>query len=154
MKIGIVGSGPVGATAAYALIMRGVGREIVLIDHNADRAQAEADDLFQAVPFANPLHIVGDNDYAKLNGCKVVIIATSVAQNPDDTQLQSLSRYAAVFRAIVPQILAHAPDTVLLVASNPVDVMTHIAAQFAIEHGVPSSRVLEPATTPGRASRS
>lgn len=57
MKIGIVGSGYVGSTAAYALIMRGIGREVVLVDANKARAMAEADDLYHAVPFASPLEV-------------------------------------------------------------------------------------------------
>jgi L-lactate dehydrogenase len=57
VKVGIVGTGFVGATAAYALVMRGVGREVVLVDRNAARARAEADDILHAVPFSNPLEV-------------------------------------------------------------------------------------------------
>jgi L-lactate dehydrogenase len=72
MKVGIVGSGFVGATAGYALVMRGVGREIVLVDKNSARATAEADDLRHAVPFAHPLDIRA-SEYEDLTGCKVVL---------------------------------------------------------------------------------
>lgn len=147
MKIGIVGSGLVGATAAYALIMRGIGRQIVLIDLNADRASAEADDLFHAVPFAHPLLVSGSSDYAALAGARVVIIAAGVAQRPGETRLELLGRNAAVFRAVVPQVLTHAPDAILLIATNPVDVMTHIAAYYAAQQGVPDSRVIGSGTT-------
>ncbi len=146
MKIGVVGTGFVGATAAYALVMRGVGREIVLVDKNTARAQAEADDLFHAVPFANPLEITA-GDYPDLNGCRVVIIAAGVNQQPGETRLQLLERNAGVFRAVVPSILEHAPEAVLVVATNPVDVMTHLTARFAAEKGVPSSRVIGSGTT-------
>jgi L-lactate dehydrogenase len=146
MKIGIVGSGAVGATTAYALIMRGVGREIILIDRNQKRAQAEADDLLHAAPFAHPLH-VSAGDYPDLAGSKVVIITAGVAQKPGETRLQLLEQNAAVFRSIVPNILTHAPDAVLLVATNPVDIMTHLAARYAAEFGVPSHRVLGSGTT-------
>lgn len=146
MKIGIIGSGAVGSTAAYALVMRGIGREIVLVDRNKDRAQAEADDILHAVPFAAPLHVRA-GDYPDLQGCQVVIITAGVAQRPGETRLQLLERNAAVFRSIVPSILRHAPDAVLVVATNPVDVMTHLAARFAIEFGVPSRRVIGSGTT-------
>ncbi|HLF26804.1 MAG TPA: L-lactate dehydrogenase [Anaerolineae bacterium] len=146
MKIGIVGSGLVGATAAYALVMRGVGREIVLVDLNTARAQAEADDILHAVPFAHPLN-VSAGDYAALSGSRVVIITAGVAQRPGETRLQLLERNAAVFQQIVPQIMTHAPEAVLLVATNPVDVMTHLAARYAAAHGVPSSRVIGSGTT-------
>jgi L-lactate dehydrogenase len=146
MKVGIIGAGKVGSTAAYALIMRGVGREIVLIDLDEGRARAEASDLNHAVPFANPLTVKSGN-YADLVGAKVVVIAAGVGRKPGETRLELLNRNAAVFRTVVPQVLEHAPDAILLVATNPVDIMTHLAAQYAKELGVPSSRVIGSGTT-------
>lgn len=146
MKIGIVGSGLVGATAAYALVMQGVGREIVLVDKNLARAQAEADDIFHAVPFAAPLDISA-GDYDALTGARVVIIAAGVNQKPGETRLELLVRNEAVFRSVVPDVLKYAPDAVLVVATNPVDVTTHLTARIAAEHGVPAGRVLGSGTT-------
>lgn len=146
MKIGIVGCGMVGATSAYALVMSGVGREIVLVDVNRARAEAEANDLYHAVPFAHPL-TVRAGDYADLANARVVVIAGGVAQKPGETRLQLLQRNAGVFRQIVPSVLRHAPDPVLLVVSNPVDIMTHLAAHFAAEFGVPHTRVIGSGTT-------
>ena len=146
MKTGIVGSGFVGATAAYALVMRGVGRRLVLVDQNRARAEAEADDILHAVPFANPLEVTA-GDYADLAGCKVVIVSAGVGQKPGETRLELLGRNAQVFKQVIPNILQHAPDAVLLVATNPVDVMTHIAARYAAEFAVPSSRVIGSGTT-------
>jgi L-lactate dehydrogenase len=146
MKVGIVGSGFVGATAGYALVMQGVGREIVLVDKNQARAAAEADDLRHAVPFAHPLEIRA-GEYADLAGCCVVVLCAGVGQKPGETRLQLLERNAAVFREVVPAVLKHAPDAVLVVATNPVDVMTHVAARFAVDCGVPASRVLGSGTT-------
>ena len=141
MKVGIVGCGMVGATSAFALVMRGVGREIVLVDANRARAEAEANDIFHAVPFAEPL-TVRAGSYADLAGCRVVVIAAGVAQRPGETRLQLLERNAAVLGAVVPSVLEHAPDAVLIVVSNPVDVMTELAAHFAAAGGVPASRVI------------
>lgn len=146
MKIGIVGSGVVGSTAAYAMVMRGVGREIVLVDKNLKRAQAEADDIFHAVPFANPLHVTA-GEYSDLTGCHVVILAAGVAQKPGESRLELLSRNAAVFADVVPSVLRYAPDAVILVATNPVDIMTHLAAEFAAPLGVPPGRVMGSGTT-------
>ena len=129
MKIGIIGAGLVGATAAYALVMRGIGRRIVLVDRNEARARAEADDLLHAVPFAHPLDVVAGS-YPDLAGARVVILTAGVGQRSGETRLQLLGRNAAVFREIVPAVLEHAPDAVLIVATNPVDVMTHLAARF------------------------
>lgn len=146
MNTGIVGSGFVGSTAAYALVMRGVGRRVVLVDQNKSRATSEADDILHAVPFAHPLEVTA-GDYADLAGCKVVIVSAGVGQKPGETRLQLLGRNAEVFKQVIPQILQHAPDTILLIATNPVDVMTHLAARYAGEFGVPSSRIIGSGTT-------
>jgi len=146
MKVGIVGAGFVGATAAYALIMRGVGREIVLVDRNTERAGAEVDDLRHAVPFAHPLRI-SQGEFRDLAGCRVVVLCAGVGQKPGETRLQLLQRNAEVFREIVPQIVRHAPDAVLVVATNPVDIMTHLTVRFAQECGLPAPRVLGSGTT-------
>jgi L-lactate dehydrogenase len=146
MKIGIVGSGLVGATAAYALVMRGIGRQIVLLDLDKKRALAEADDIRHAVPFAHPLEVMG-GDYPDLKECKAVIIAAGVSQKPGETRLDLLGRNAAVFRDVVPNILKYAPDAILINATNPVDIMTHMAAHFAKEMGVPSRKVIGSGTT-------
>jgi L-lactate dehydrogenase len=146
MKIGIVGIGWVGSTAAYAMVMSGVGREIVLVDINENRARAEAADILHAVPFAHALTIRAGG-YSDLAGAQIVIIAAGVSQKPGETRLQLLVRNAEVFRSIIPQIISHAPQSILVIASNPVDIMTHLTAQFASEQGIPSSRVIGSGTT-------
>jgi L-lactate dehydrogenase len=145
-KIGIVGAGMVGSASAFAMVMRGVGREIVLVDVNTARAEAEANDIFHAVPFANPM-TVRAGSYADLENATVVVIAGGVAQKPGETRLQLLQRNADVFSQIVPSVVQSAPDTLLLIVSNPVDIMTNVAAQFAANYGVAASRVLGSGTT-------
>ncbi|MEM7797562.1 MAG: L-lactate dehydrogenase [Chloroflexota bacterium] len=146
MKIGIVGAGMVGSTAAYALVMSGIGREVVLVDLDVSRAEAEANDIFHAVPFAHALEVSGGH-YADLAGSRIVIVSAGVGQKPGETRLQLLERNAAVFEAVIPSVLEHAPDTLLLIATNPVDVMTHVAASIAERFDVPSSRVIGSGTT-------
>lgn len=146
MKIGVVGCGMVGSTSAYALVMSGVGRDIVLVDVNRARAEAEANDIYHAVPFAHPLRVRA-GEYADLEDARVVVIAGGVAQKPGETRLQLLQRNADVFRQIIPSVLGVAPDAVLLVVTNPVDVMTHMAARFAADFGVPHTRVFGSGTT-------
>jgi L-lactate dehydrogenase len=126
--------------------MQGIGREIVLVDKNADRAKAEAADIRHAIPFSHPLEVSAGTD-RDLAGCQVVVLCAGVGQKPGETRLQLLQRNAAVFREIVPTVLAQAPDAVLVVATNPVDIMTHLAAQFAKEFGAPPGRVLGSGTT-------
>lgn len=148
MKVGIVGSGMVGATAAYAIVMQGIAREVVLVDINQARAQADADDILHAVPFAYPVDIRA-GDYSDLTNSRIVILTAGVNQKPGETRLQLLERNAAIFRQVVPTVLTFAPDTLLLVATNPVDIMTHLTARYAAESGVPvpSSRVVGSGTT-------
>ena len=146
MKVGVVGAGFVGSTSAYALVMAGVGSHIVLVDKNRARAEAEANDIFHAVPFAHRMR-VNSGDYPDLAGSRLVIVGAGVNQRPGETRLQLLQRNAEVFREVIPRVLEYAPDAVLLIVTNPVDVMTHLAARFAAERGVPSSRVMGSGTT-------
>jgi len=146
MKTGIVGSGFVGATAAYALVMRGVGRRLVLVDQNRARAEADADDILHAVPFAHPVEVTA-GDYADLAGCKVVIVSAGVGQKPGETRLQLLERNAQVFKQVIPSVLEYAPQAILLIATNPVDIMTHIATRYAADFAVSSTRVIGSGTT-------
>jgi L-lactate dehydrogenase len=146
MKIGIVGCGLVGSTAGYAMVMRGIGREIVFVDKNTERAEAEAADILHATTFSQPLKISA-GAYAQLAGSRLVIITAGVNQKPGETRLQLLERNAQVFADIVPQVLEHAPEALLIIATNPVDVMTHLTAQIAAERGVSSSRVIGSGTT-------
>ena len=113
MKVGVVGTGLVGATAAYALVMRGVGREIVLVDKNEARAAAEADDIRHAVPFAHALEVRAGG-YPDLAGCCAVVLCAGVGQKPGETRLQLLKRNATVFREVVPAVLTHAAKAVII----------------------------------------
>lgn len=146
MKVGVVGCGFVGSTAAYAMVMNGVGREIVLVDKNEARASAEADDIFHAVPFAHPL-TVRAGTYADLQGAKAVVLAAGVNQKPGETRLQLLERNFAIFSDVVPAVLNAAPDAVLVVATNPVDIMTHVTTHLAEKMSIPAHRVLGSGTT-------
>lgn len=138
MKIGVVGAGMVGATSAYSMMLNGVGSEIVLVDVNRKAAEAQAHDIIHGAPYGHPIWVHA-GDYADLAGAAVVVIAAGVAQKPGETRLQLLDRNAAVFKAIVPHILAVAPDVILVIATNPVDIMTYVATRIS---GLPPSRVI------------
>jgi L-lactate dehydrogenase len=146
MKVGIVGAGQVGSTAAYAMVMRGVGREIVLVDVDPALAQAQASDILHAVPFSHPLNVVAGN-YPDLAGSQVVIITAGVAQEPGETRLNLLRRNAQIFEQIIPRVMQNVPEAILLVVTNPVDVMTHLTAVQAANHGLPNQRVIGSGTT-------
>ncbi len=141
MKIGIIGVGQVGATAAYAMTLRGIGSEIVLVDHNVDLAVAQARDILDATPFAYPTRVYA-GEAADLAGAGIVLLAAGASQRPGESRLDLLTRNAAIFAAIVPAVLAAAPDAVFLVATNPVDIMTQITTALLARHGVPPERVI------------
>ena len=138
MKAGVIGCGFVGSSAAYAMTLAGVANEIVLVDLNAALARSQAEDILHATPFGAPVRVTAGG-YEALEGSRVVILACGVGQRPGETRLQLLKRNAAVFEAVIPQVMKHAPETVLLVASNPVDVITQMASKAA---GIPSQRVI------------
>ena len=132
MKIGVVGVGMVGSSAAYALALGGVGSELVLVDHNPKLAEAHAEDILHATPFARAVRVRA-GDYGALEG------SAGVGQKPGETRLELLGRNARVFEQVIPALLEAAPEAVLLVATNPVDVMTQVATRIS---GLPASRVI------------
>ena len=138
MKVGIVGAGMVGSAAANALVLRGAASEVVLIDKNHKRASAEAQDILHATPFAH-ISRVRAGDFHDLEGAEAVILAAGVSQQPGETRLQLLERNAEVFERILPKALAVAPDAILVVATNPVDVMTQVATRVS---ALPPERVI------------
>lgn len=138
MKIGVVGVGMVGSSAAYALALGGVGSELVLVDHNPKLAEAHAEDILHATPFARAVRVRA-GDYGALEGSAAVVIAAGVGQKPGETRLELLGRNARVFERVIPAVLEAAPEALLLIATNPVDVMTQVATRIS---GLPESRVI------------
>ncbi|MFZ5998181.1 MAG: lactate/malate family dehydrogenase, partial [Nitrospirota bacterium] len=136
MKVGIVGCGFVGSSSAYAITFEGVASDLVLIDINAKLAQAQAEDLLHATPFANPVRIVA-GDYPQLSGAQAVILACGVSQRPGESRLQLLERNVAIFEDVIAKVVEYAPTAILIVASNPVDVLTWEVSRM-------------PQTTPGK----
>ena len=125
-KVGIIGAGFVGATAAYAMMLNGTCSEIVLIDRDEPRAKAEAADIAHGAPLAKGVRAYA-GDYKDLTGAALVVIAAGSNQKPGESRLNLLARNAAILASIVPQVVKAAPDAVVLLVSNPVDIMTSIA---------------------------
>jgi L-lactate dehydrogenase len=138
MKVGIVGCGFVGSTAAYAMVLTNAVSEIVLIDLSASLAQAQAEDILHATPFVRPIRVVA-GDYGDFAGAGLVVLACGVNQRPDETRLQLLERNVRVFESVVPRVMQAAPDAVLLVASNPVDLLTRVVTKLS---GIAPRRVI------------
>jgi len=137
-RVVVVGLGNVGATLGYALLLSGLAAEIVLIDKNHAKAEGEAMDLNRAVPFAHPTRIWAGT-YEDCAGAAVVVIAAGAAQKPGETRLDLLQHNAHIFAEVVPRIVEHNRDCILLIATNPVDVLTHISLRLS---GLPAQRVI------------
>lgn len=137
-RVAIVGAGNVGATFAYTLLLSGLAPEIVLIDVNRERAEGEAMDLNHSVPFAPPARVWA-GDYADCAGAAATVITAGVAQRPGETRLDLTRRNVAILRQIVPAVASANPDGIIVMATNPVDVLTFEAWRLS---GLPSARVI------------
>ncbi|MEF3273065.1 MAG: L-lactate dehydrogenase [Chloroflexus sp.] len=137
-KVGIVGAGMVGTSFAYALMQRSLANELVLIDVDHARAEGEAMDLNHGLPFVRPMRIYAGT-YADLADADLIVIAAGASQRPGETRLDLLGRNAAIFREIIPAILSANDDGIIVVATNPVDILTTIGAQIA---GPAANRVI------------
>ena len=137
-QVGVVGTGLVGASFAYALIIRQLATRLVLVDVNKEKTIGEVMDFDHGLPFTGPMKILA-GEYSDLAGSQVVVIAAGSGQKPGETRLDLLARNAAIFREIVPQVVRHNPDGIILVATNPVDILTRISLEVS---GLPASRVI------------
>ncbi len=138
MKIGIIGCGFVGSSSAFAIALVGAATELILIDLNADLANAHAEDILHATPFSEPVRVAA-GDYSTLKGAGLVVLACGVGQKPGESRLKLLERNVNVFQNVVPRVLEHAPDSILLVVSNPVDIMTQVVTKIS---ALPPERVI------------
>ncbi|GEN56855.1 L-lactate dehydrogenase 2 [Halolactibacillus alkaliphilus] len=146
-KVAIVGTGFVGSSYAYSLVNQGTVSELVLIDLNKERAEGEAQDLNHGVPFGSPMKIKA-GDYGDCHDVDLVVITAGANQKPGETRLDLASKNAKIMRGIVKEIMASGFDGILVVASNPVDVMTHVAYEASglpKEHVIGSGTILDTA---------
>jgi L-lactate dehydrogenase len=137
-KAAIIGCGFVGSTTAFSLMQTGLFSQLVLIDANPARAHGEAMDLSHGLPFAHPMKIYAGS-YDDIHDCALIIITAGAAQRPGETRLELVHRNVAIFRSIIPEIVRHNREAVLLIVSNPVDVLTYAALKLS---GFPPNRVL------------
>lgn len=124
-KIAIIGAGDVGNTLAYTLQIAGLVEEIVLIDRDVERARGEAMDMNHGLFFVPPVKIYA-GDYPDCRDAAVIIIAAGVRQRPNETRIELAARNATICRSITEQIMAQTDQALLLVATNPVDLMTQV----------------------------
>ncbi len=137
-KCAIIGCGFVGASSAFSLMQSGLFSEMVLIDVNRDRAEGEAMDLSHGLPFARPMEIYAGS-YDDIGDCGLVIVTAGANQKPGETRLDLVNKNVGIFRQVIPEITRRNAETILLIVSNPVDILTYAALRLS---GFPANRVV------------
>lgn len=137
-KCAVVGCGFVGASCAFSLVESGLFSEMVLIDVNKEKAEGEAMDLSHGVPFTRPIEVYA-GDYPDLEGAGIIIIAAGANQKPGETRIDLVHKNIKIFQQIVPQITKYNSEGILLVVTNPVDILTYATLQIS---GLPRARVI------------
>ncbi|MDD5644593.1 MAG: L-lactate dehydrogenase, partial [bacterium] len=121
-KISIIGCGNVGIRCAYALIIKGIVREMMLVDLDRKRAEGEAMDLSHGAPYINPVEIFAGG-YSDIRDSDIVIITAGAKQKPGQSRVELVRQNVSLYRKIIPEIMKYSPEAVILVVSNPVDIL-------------------------------
>lgn len=138
-KVAVVGAGSVGATLAYACLIRGVAHTVALYDLEATKVEAEVLDLRHGLQFVPRADVIGSDDITVCAGADVIAVTAGAKQRPGQTRLDLAATNVKMCRELVPRLLDVAPDAVIVMVSNPVDVLTLAALKFS---ALPPSRVL------------
>ncbi|WP_245767164.1 L-lactate dehydrogenase [Stigmatella erecta] len=138
-KIAIIGAGAVGATVAYAAMIRGVAKHFAIYDINRAKVDAEVLDLNHGLQFVPMATLEGSDDLNVCAGAEVVVITAGAKQKPGQTRMELAGANVELCRTLIPQLLKVAPDALLLLVTNPVDVLTYVVQQLS---GLPARRVL------------
>ena len=149
-KVAVIGCGFVGSSSAFALMQSGLFSEMVLIDADTKRAEGEAMDISHGISFARPMQIYAGN-YDDITDAAIIVITAGANQKPDETRLDLIKKNAAIMKSIVGEIKKRDFGGILLIVSNPVDILTLIALK---ESGYPSNRVIGSGTVLDVDSRS
>ncbi|MCM1225882.1 MAG: L-lactate dehydrogenase [Clostridium sp.] len=137
-KCAVIGCGAVGATIAFALTQKSLFSELVLIDANHAKAEGEAMDLSHGLPFAHPMKVYAGG-YEDISDCYLIIITAGAAQKPNETRLDIVHKNVEIFKSIIPQITKYNHEAIILVVSNPVDILTYCTIKLS---GFPPEKVL------------
>ena len=137
-KVSIIGAGSVGATAAYAMLLDGRLSELVLLDHDKKKAEGIVLDMEHSMAFLDYTKVTGTDNYSAVKNSNLVVITAGARQLEGETRLDLIAKNRAIFKEIIPKIVKAAPNAILLVVSNPVDVLTYEAYKIS---GLPWGRV-------------
>ncbi|GFS34710.1 lactate/malate dehydrogenase family protein [Actinidia rufa] len=138
-KISVIGAGNVGMAIAQTILTQDLVDVLALVDAKPDKLRGEMLDLQHAAAFLPRTRILADTDYAVTAGSDLCIVTAGARQNPGESRLSLLQRNLALFRSIVPPLAKYSPDAILLIVSNPVDVLTYVAWKLS---GFPPNRVI------------
>ena len=130
-KVAIIGAGFVGSTSAYACLIEGAASEIALIDVNKEKAEGEAMDLQHGLQFKPNTKISFGSDYSLCKDADIVVITAGAHQKPGETRIDLVKKNSAIFREMIPRITSNNNDCILLVVSNPLDVLTYLALKYS-----------------------
>jgi L-lactate dehydrogenase len=142
-KLVVVGAGAVGSSVAYASLIRGSAREVVLYDIDQAKVEAEVLDLAHGTQFTGASSITGGTDVALAGGADVVVITAGAKQRPGQTRLELAGTNARILESLMPRLLEQAPDAVYVLVTNPCDVLTVVAQRIS---GLPAGRVFASGT--------
>ena len=137
-KVAIVGCGFVGSASAFSLMQSGLFSEMVLIDVDRNRAEGEALDISHGLPFARPMNIYA-GDYTDVGDAAIIVVTAGAAQKPGETRLDLVKKNVSIFKGIIPEIAKQVFRGILLIVSNPVDILTYVAWKLS---GLPENRVI------------
>ena len=138
-KVVLVGTGFVGMSMAYSMLNRGGISELILIDIDKDKTVGEEMDLSHGLPYAPQKMIIKSGDYSQCKDAQVVVITAGIAQNPGQTRLELAEVNAKIVKSITKEIMASGFNGIIIVASNPVDLMTYVVAETS---GLPKNQVI------------
>lgn len=142
-KLSVVGAGSVGTSIAYAALIRGSARQIALYDINDQKVQAEVRDLAHGTQFTPTSVVTGGSDISVVAHSSVIIITAGARQHPGQTRMELAGVNAQIMKDLVPRLLEQAPNAVLVLVTNPCDVLTVVAQQVS---GLPAGRVISTGT--------
>lgn len=137
-NIVLIGDGAIGSSYAFNLLTAGIGGSLGIIDVNQERVQGDVEDLVDALPYTSQKNIYAAS-YADCEYADLIVITAGVAQKPGETRLQLLQKNAGIMKSIVKGIMDNHFDGIILVASNPVDVLTELVLRLT---GLPKEHVL------------
>lgn len=137
-KVAVIGCGFVGSATAFALMESGLFSEMVLIDADKNRAEGEAMDISHGLPFARPMKIYA-GEYDDIVDAAIIIVTAGANQKPDETRLDLVHKNVSIYKSIIPEIASRGCEGILLIVSNPVDILTYVAWKLS---GFPRNRVL------------